>query len=496
MSKATKAAKETLLGTIFSYLGIFLGAFYTIFIIPNLFHEYPENYGTLLFLMNYVGLFVIFSSMATPLSLIRFYPVYKKEKREKMLSFLFWINILGIGISAIVFYLYSSGHPIELNVEGKQINISYFFYPLLVSMTFFSLFQSYCNVLLKISAPIFLNNTFMRFWFFLILLLYYYDLISLMTFTYLYFGQYIISFLALLVFVAKIKKDTFSLRFCIPENYKEIIRYSLFALPAASATVLIAKVDIQMIGNFLGDAQVTYYSYALFFMSVLLTPKNSLTQTSRSIISRDFQTQSIETFTPKYFKISFAFLLATLIVFVGIVINIEELMQILGNKFGNNDVKYAILILGLGRVLESVFVSNHYVLEYSKHYKMMFVFEVVSLILLVLLNFFMIPAYGIVGAALSSAIIFMVNAALKSTFVYKKMQLLPIRYSDIKTVVCIALLGLLYFIPFGKMSLFSEDVMNTLAIIVVRSIIFVIFLLVMVEMLGLRKLYLNFLKKQ
>lgn len=485
----SKAARQTILSTLFSYIGVGLGAFYTIFIIPKLFHEYPENYGALNFLMNYAGLFLILSSLATPLSIIKFYPLYAKEKRANMLSFLFWINAIGLVISFLIFYWYEKEHPVSVYIEGKSVVISWFFYPILLSLTFFSFFESYCHALLKIAIPAFLNNTFTRLWLFVILLLYYYDIIGFEAFTYLYFGQFIASFFLLCLFVWKNKKDHFHFHFRTPDNYKEILRYSLFALPATSAAVLIAKIDIQMIGNILGTEQIAYYSYAIFFMTVLLIPKNVLLQTSRSIISRDFQTKSFDTFLPKYTKISFAFLLTTLTLFISIGININELMHILGTKFGSDAVKYAILILGVGRVIEAALVSNHAVLEYSKYYKMILVFETVALIILILLNFIFIPMYGIVGAAASSAFIFILNATVKSIFIYKKLRLVPLQKKHLSIILCTLCLGFLYFIPCHNLLLFTHETLNQVAIICIRSFLFLLGMWGIIAHFELRKLY-------
>lgn len=491
----SKAAKETLLSTLFSYAGVVLGAFYTLFIIPKLFHQDPDNYGALLLLMNYAGIFLILSSLSTPLSIIKFYPLYTQQKKEDILSFLFWINIIGLAICFSIFYIYSQRHPVEINIDGRIVAISWFFYPILLSMTFFSFFESYCHALLKIAAPAFLNNTFTKFWFFLILLLYYYDIIDLSTFTYLYFGQFIAAFALLCIFVWQNKKDHFHFHFRIPENYREILRYTLFALPATSAAVLIAKIDIQMIGNFLGKEQVTYYNNAIFFMSVLLIPRNMLLQASRSIISRDFQTKSLDSFIPKYRKISFVFLLSSLIIFIAIAININEIMQIQGSKFGSNEVKYSILILGVGRVIEAALISNHAVLEYSKYYKMILVFESIALALLILLNVAFIPSYGIIGAAISSCFIFILNAILKSIFIYRKLKLIPLQSNEIKITICILALFFLTLIPLEDNIFFTHKILNLLSIITIRSFIFAVCLLSILEYFGLRKYYWNFFRK-
>lgn len=492
----SKSIKETVLSSLFSYIGVALGAFYMIFIIPKLFDEHPENYGSLVFIVNYTGLFLILSSLATPQAVIKFYPLYNRAKREIILSFLFWVNTLGLALCFSVFYILTYKTPIEIITENRVINISWFFYPLLMSMTLFSFFESYCHALLKIAVPAFLTNTFTRLWLFLVLILYYFKIISLSIFIYLYFAQFILSLILLLFFVSKIKKDTFHLKFKFPDNYAEIIKYSLFALPATSAAVLVSKIDIQMIEDLIGKADVAYYSYAIYFMSVLLIPKNALMQTSRSIISRDFQSKTIEEFTPKYLKISSAFLFSTLIIFIGISININELTLILGDKFGSNEVKYAILILGFGRVLEAALISNHAILEYSKYYRMILFFETIALVLLIFLNYILIPVYGIIGAAATSAFVLFFNAMLKSLYVYKKLHLIPIESKQIKIIFSILSLILLYFIPLSKLIILENKTISLLTIIFLRSSLFLIALWSIVKHLKLKELLIDTLLKK
>ncbi len=469
-----KAVKQTVLGTVFSYAGIILGAFYMLFIIPGLFDAVPGNYGALLLIVNYAGLFLIFSSLATPLSVIKFSPLYSGKERSELLSFLLSINTIGLLCSFLVFYLYSQHAPIFITLEGEQVNISYFFYPVLCSITLFSFFESYCHTLLKVAVPAFLNNTFTRFWFFAVLLLYYYETIGFKTFTYLYFGQFIASFLGLLFFVWTIKKDEFRFSFKLHKDYKTILKYMLYALPATSVAVIVTKIDVVMIGRILGEAEVAFYGYAIYFMTVLLTPKNILMQTARSIFSKNFQTQSLQEFQPQYHKISFAFILTTLSIFIAIMINMNDLMAILGDKFGSNETKYAIFILGLGRVIEALFVSNYAVLEYSKYYKKILNFEVGSLIVVVVLNLLLIPYWGIVGAATSSACVFIGNGLLKSIFVYRKLRLIPIEKSSLVIIFSVLLLCGLYFLPSGIFQLTGSTIYDAILSIGIRSLCFLL----------------------
>lgn len=491
--RMNKTTKETILSTILSYIGVVIGAYYTIFIIPKVFDNTPEQYGTLVTLVNYVAIFVTFSSFASNYSLLKFLPISSKTNKEEIMSFLLRINILGTFLGMIAFYFYSQYRPLLIVIDGDSINFSVFFYPLLVSNTLFSYFQSYCITLMNVAFPIFLNNTFTKFWTFIILLLLLQNLIDFKLFSYLYFGQFIIIFLLLLVFVWQKKELKISLQLPTPANYKDILKYSLFALLTSSAVVLIMRIDIQLVEHYIGRAEVGFYSIALFFITVLLIPKNMLSQVARSIVSRDFQKQDIATFTPKYQKINMAFLIGTLLVFIGISININELTALMGEKFGSDEVKYIILILGAGRTLESVFVVNSNIIEYSKYYQWSILFEVSSLFLLLVLSWFFIPIYGVLGIAGALAITYVLGALAKSVFVYFKYQLKPIKRSDFYKTLIIGSLFLIALLPIRTLvnNIITNEnaILQNIFTIGIRSLLFGVLALIMLEKTGMRKLF-------
>lgn len=492
-----KAARQTIASTVLSYIGVAIGAFYTIFIIPKLFEQNSENYGALVSLLNYVGIFVVFSSFSASYSIIKFYPISSSIERTRILSFLLRINLIGIFLGMIVFYFYAKSHPLYVTIEETKQDISFFFYPLLCSFTLFSFLQAYCTTQLEVAVPTFLNNTFTKLWMFGILLLYLFKIINFTTFTYLYFGQFIAAFLLLIFFVWNKPVDKISPIGRLPQNYKAILLYSLFTFFTGSAATLITKVDIQMIKEYIGLAEVGFYHIGIFFMSVLLIPKNMLMLVSRSIVSRDFQKQDRAVFIPKYQKISFAFLLGTLIIFIGIFININELMEILGNKFGSIAIKYAIIILGLGRVLESFFTLNTPIIEYSPYYRWGIVFESSALLLVIALNILFIPILGLIGVALASALVYVTVAIAKSIFVYQKYQISPFRKTNWNKIILLSSLALLYFLPIEQLlrNIFSsETVYLQLAIIISRSALYGAFLLLIVEKLGIRKEFWNIKK--
>ncbi|MCY1721047.1 polysaccharide biosynthesis C-terminal domain-containing protein [Prolixibacteraceae bacterium Z1-6] len=154
-------------------------------------------------------------------------------------------------------------------------------------------------------------------------------------------------------------------------------------------------------------------------------------------------------------------------ILISILLNIDEFMTILGEKFGQ--VKYVILILGIARLYEIINSSNGTIIILSKYYRYDMVFQVILLALTVITNIILIPLYGINGAALATGITIVLSSSIKGLFVYSKYQLHPYSKGTLKILlvilVCIA------------STLFIPEIMNVYVTMVIKtSIISVIYL--------------------
>lgn len=488
--------KQTIINIFFNYLGSFLGAFYMLFLIPIIFDNQLDNYGGLVSLINLVSLYSFISLLATPNTIIKYYPNENKENKENLISFLMLISICGTILSCIIFY-FGNHKPIVFQFNKHSIELNTIFYLLIISQTLNSFLTGYCLSIQKTNVPTFLNNTFLKIFSFLSILLLFYDLITIKTFVFLYFTQYILVTIFFITYTRNVKTDVFKISFKTPKNIKEIIMYSIFNIFTAASISIVTKIDTEMIRNYIDQTGVTYYSYVIFFVMIMLIPKNSISSVSKTIISRDIIRLDSNSFKIKYQRISIIYFTTTLIVFLGIMINLDDILSMLGTKFNNTDLKVPIIILGIGRLLESICIPNYYILQYSKYYKTDIIFQAIGVSLVILLNIILIPKTGLVGAALSSALVFIFNGVSRSLYIYKKYQLIPLGKKYILKCALIASLIFISIVPIRTWlgHSFFETSYHYIIPIIIRSAIFGLILFLIIEVTNFRKEFINFKKK-
>ena len=101
--------------------------------------------------------------------------------------------------------------------------------------------------------------------------------------------------------------------------------------------------------------------------------------------------------------------------------------------------KIIILIVGFGRLFDISFGANGNILIFSKYYKINSLFISLLVISAFCLNYYLIPKYGIEGAAYATVLSIVIFNVLKHLFVVSKFNLTPFTPSYFK-LVAIALI--------------------------------------------------------
>lgn len=489
----SKAAKHTLINTVFSYIGVVIGAFTMIFILPKVFGDERSsaNYGGLVTELNYVFLYLIVASVSTTKTLIKFYPNLPDSEKGKLIGGLIWYQIIGLLISCLLFYFFSSS--VELQIDGQTKDISNYFYGLIVVFTLNSFITSFSQVVEKTYFTTFFRDVFTKFWNFGIFVAYYYEVIDFNLFSILYFIQYVMVLLIYIIYFYRLKLVKLHLFDFSYFKNKEVLNYTFYSLLAGASATIITKVDIQMIKEFIGQEEVAYYSYALFFITVLQIPRNSITSISNNIISRDLNYLDFNAFKEKYQRISFIYGFSSLIVFLLILLGINQLMVIVGGKYGSETIKIVVIVLGLGRVIESVFVPNISILNFSKYYKYDMLFQLLTMVLVVVLNVALISTFEIIGAAISTSISLVLISMVRTWMVYSKFKLFPLSTKYFYFLIIVAATGVLYFVPIFNWTIQMgiNNYLSAFISIVLKSILFVLINYAIALKLGIKEEFFN-----
>ena len=442
--------KQSIKNSIYSYSGILLGAIYTIFLIPKVFDQNPDEWGLIQLLGSYVLLFMPFALLGFPQIIIKFWPNYSESNKRGFTLFLFTLTSVGIILFSGVLFIFKESLFFSSSNENSLMRTYHLYFFVFFGLhTLFYFFLYFARVFYKTSFPTFLKDTFIKFWTFLLVVLYWQKFISFDMFFKLYLSGYAMQLLMIYIYLKKNTEYSFSFDFSFFKDIssiKSVLTYGFFSLLTGGATVFVARIDILMINKYIDLSSVAYYSVAMFFITALQVPVRSLATIAVPILSDNLHKKKFENVKDIYSKTAINLLLISSFILLLIVMNIQEFMFLLGEKFGQ--IKYVILILGIAKIYEIINALNSNIIIISKYYKYDIIFQVAQLIITVISNLIFIPIYGINGAALATGITIVLNTTVKGLFVYKKYKLHPYSYNTLKVMLIMAcsILGTI-FIP-------------------------------------------------
>lgn len=235
---------------------------------------------------------------------------------------------------------------------------------------------------------------------------------------------------------------------------KELLFYSLPLLLAGFMSFIVRYTDTLMLGYFKTPVDVGIYNAALPTAQLLLMTPTALTSlffpviTSLHVKGRGEELERVyKTVTRWIFYINFPLFL--LLIFFS--------KQVLNIMFGPvYTAGYLVLmLLSVGYILSTFGHAPYHALNMLKKTKVIMYVTMICASLNVILNFLLIPLYGIEGAAFATATTYVSQSLLLVTFSLHIMRITPFSFSILKSflagilsIIFIYLLARLLFVSF------------------------------------------------
>jgi O-antigen/teichoic acid export membrane protein len=135
------------------------------------------------------------------------------------------------------------------------------------------------------------------------------------------------------------------------------------------------------------------------------------------------------------------------LIFLLIVVNINELYHLIPNEFSGGLI--VVLLVSIAKLYDNLMGCNNVVLFNSDYYRVVLLFGVILTILTVVLNMLFIPMYGINGSALATFLAISIYNSIKIYFVKRKFDMMPFNIQTLKVFILLLIsLGLFYFWDF------------------------------------------------
>lgn len=398
--------KQAYKNTFVSYAGMAIAYVNTVLLFPMATTS-TAQYGFYNLVISVSVLYSLVSSMGGPSIIAKYFPFYRTDDRKHN-GFIFWIAGLALAGFIVATLLYVILKPVILGAYTTNSPLFVHFYYYLIPLSFFVVAFNYLEmtgrvVYITIYSNV-LQNVVLRALTACYLLMIYFNWISFQDFIFLYIGSNGLISLLLLISIAasgKFSRGISDYRFKEIQK-REIINFGLFTLVSSSVYVLLQKVDTLMLSSMVGDSIQGAYSWYFNIAILISVPAQALSRTTYAIVADSWKSKNMANIAEVYEKTSIIQMVVGCLLFIGIIINRENLYAIARNK-EYTDPKYfsLFLVIGFGFLVDITGGLNTYIITTSHKYRLITALIIIASIFCIGLNYLLIPKYKGLGAAIS-----------------------------------------------------------------------------------------------
>jgi len=455
--------KQSLNNTLITYGGFAIGALNLLFLYTRFLSD--EYFGLVNVILSASSVLMPLLAFGIPNAMIKYYSAFQERNgRDGFLTLMILLPLILILPIGVVSYLANETIGDFLSKENPVVKgYVWHIFIIGVAMAYFEVFYAWAKVQMKSVFGNFMKEVFSRIVVTMLLLLVYWEVISVLAFLNALVGLYILRTLIMQIYALKLLNLKVDLD--LPENTREIISYSALIILGGSAAIVLLEVDKVMINQFIEIKNVAYYSVAGYIATVIAVPSRSMHNITYPLTAEILHKKDIKALKTLYQKSSLTLFIVSGLIFVLIILNLNDLYNLLPDSYRGG---YAIVfIIGIARVYDALLGNNNAIMYNSDFYRTLLLMGVALAILTILLNLWLIPKYGLDGAAIASFLAFFIYNTIKLGFVKLKFGIQPITSETFKVVFLLMLLSsIFYFISFP---------FHPLVNIAIKSVLMVLF---------------------
>jgi len=437
---------QSIKNVVITYIGFGIGAINSLFMYPHFLGE--EYYGLTGYILSTANVIFPLLAFGVHNTLIKFFSQYKSEQeKSQFLSFVLALPFLAIIPILIIGFI--GYNPIAAFLSRKNdIVYSYVWQipGIAICMGYFEIFYAWVKVHLQSVFGNFIKEIGLRLLISIFLIAVYFQLLTVEQFITATMYIYLASTLIMLFYANKVKKIVFD--FKLPENYKSIIVYSSFIILSGSVANMLLDLDKTMLNQYVKIENIAYYSVAIFIATVIAVPSRAMHQITYPITAKLMTEGKHDELNELYKKTSITLQIVGGLVFLGIIVNINQIYLLIQENYRGG--VFVVFIIGLSKYFDLILGNNNAIIFNSKYYRAVLFLGLFLAFFAVTLNMIFIPNYGINGAAIATLISITLYSIAKLLFVVLRMKLFPFTTKTlISFVVLIVLFFMFYFWEFS-----------------------------------------------
>jgi O-antigen/teichoic acid export membrane protein len=374
----------------------------------------------------------------------RYFPAYMHQGKSRggMMGFVFLYWLVGVAFTALLMLVFKPA--IMGFYESKsQLLTEFYLYiiPFGASLALYEGLSAYCRALLKTTFPLFVREVAQRVVTTVMLVMVYMKWIGFDDFMTLYLLSYVVATVVLVAYLVRLGE----FRLWVPgegfawtAQWREMLVFGMYSWFNNAMQIITKTVDVLMLGAYdLKKAGI--YGLGSLIGNFVQVPSQSLRQIAAPLISRYFEENNLKAIGDLYRRSCMVQLVSGLFLYLAIVVNLDVLFTLWRSEF--EAARTVIVYLGASRLIAGSTGLNGRIIVESRYFRVNFYANLLLGGLAALLNWLLIPRYGIPGAAVASSLAILLVSAFKVVFVYARFGLQPF---ETRTAWALGVGGLAY----------------------------------------------------
>ncbi|MCS6822616.1 MAG: oligosaccharide flippase family protein [Microscillaceae bacterium] len=460
--------RQSLKGTVVIYVAVVVGTVNNIWVMPK--YLPPEYIGVVRALVEYAFLFAAFAHLGIPFIANKFFSEFRQENLQHrgFFAYMLLYPLLGLGLCLGLYVLLKDWITGFYELKSPiLVNYYYFVIPLTIFLTYQVVLETYSHLHLRIVVPNILRELLVKIGNLVMVLGFgwgFYQLTGLVWATVVLYALPVIFLFFYLAWLQRLYLKP-QWQYFSWEKTKTMGIYGLYTILGGIGVVIVSKVDAIMIPSLLGEKMMGIFTIPYFISLVIEVPKKALKQISTPILAHALHTQDRVLMYNIYQKTSLHLFLVGSFIFLGIWLNIDDVLGIIPNEIYKQG-KYVVLFLGLAKVIDMATGLNGELLLFSSHYRFVLVLTIFLGIITIVSNYFFISFYGLNGAGLANLTCIVAYELIKSVYVWYYFKIHPFTYQTLYVLgVSLFVFTLVSFMPLplqGIVAIFMRSVLISL----------------------------------
>ena len=412
-------AKQSIQGTIVTYLGVAVGFVTTFFVLTRFLSA--EEIGLARVLIDAATLFIGLAQLGTSSSIIRFYPHFSENKADTLLNgnqyapkeehgFFFWTLVIPLLGFALFTAIYCACFTPLSQWFGEKSPLFVEYYYMVIPMAFFMLYQTIfetnANVRMHIVIPRAVRELITRIGLLIVYLLYAFECLDINGYVIALCVVYAVAMLCNMGYLFSLGEISLRPDMQFLRQNRSLIRqyvlYTGFLLISAVASVLAPTLSSFFITAEMGLSFTGIFAIATYIAVMVSIPYRSMTAIASPQLATAIKENNQHETAHLMQQVSSTLLLIGGMILCVIWINIDLIFYILPNGETYASARQVVLMLGTSQLIIAVCSFTSSALNYSRFYAFSLLFSFILTALSILLNNLLIPYFGMNGAAISN----------------------------------------------------------------------------------------------